>query len=316
MSNIVAFNPHSMILITDKQVELARQLNPDLTPTQFNHFVHMCREWLLDPLRKQIYAIAFKRKRKTGQKDANGKEVWEEYTQVTYVVGIDGYRTIADRSGTYRPGQRTFTYLDEKTPNNPQGIESATVTMEKFSQGEWHQFSETVFWEEFAPLKEVWAYDKELGKKAPTGIYELDTSGQWGKMGRIMLSKCAEVQCFRRGWPDTFAGMTSEEEKDVMMRDIIDITPSEQAEQAYTERLQERLGGPSIIVSYDPSEPLESVPVGVFHDAIEHWAKGATPEQVQSFRDRNVEALRQYYTHDQGAALDLKEILELASRNV
>ena len=189
----------ALILASDKDVQLVkRTVAQDLTPAELDLFIHMCRQWRLDPLRRQIYAHVYKRKKKDGKN-------WIETRSVVYVTGIDGYRSIADRTGNYRPGQRSTTTSDDaRNPTtNPQGIVSATASVWKFAHNEWHEFSETVYWDEFAPLKEAWASD-EAGDKKPTGVFNLDTSGQWGRMGRVMLQKCAEAQALRRGWPDEY----------------------------------------------------------------------------------------------------------------
>lgn len=289
-----------IILATDRDVALAkRTVAADLTPAEFDLFAHMCSRSRLDPLRRQIYAIVI-------SKDKPDKR------RVVYVTAIDGYRTIAERTGNYRPGQRDVV-VDEAAIDpvtNPQGIISATAAVWKFTHGEWHEFSETVYWEEFAPLKEIWAYNPDLNKKAPTGKFELDRSGNWPRMGRVMLSKCAEAQCLRRGWPDEYGDLYLSEEMDQAR--VIDITPSEQAERAGVQERQAKLGGPTVLIDWMDSKPLASVPVAEFHgrvrDFIRHNAE--EPLTVVAFRDRNKEALRQYWGLKPDEALDLKKAFE------
>lgn len=298
-------NALAKILTTDREVKLvATTVGRDLLPSELDLFIHMCRSLRLDPLRKQIYANVFKRKKK----DQNGN--WIESRQVVYVTGIDGYRTLADRTGTYRPGDRTVE-LDKESRNpetNPQGIISATATAWKYVQGEWHSFSETVYWEEYAPLKEVWE------NKKPTGKLQLDTSGQWGKMGIVMLKKCAEAQLLRRGWPDEYGDLYVAEEMD--QAKIIDITPHEQAQRAAELEREHKLGGPSIIIDWMDGDALQAVPVDQVHGRVRDYIKrnADEPMTIVAFGDRNREALRQYWKAKPDEALDLKKAFEIYAK--
>lgn len=290
-----------LILANDRDIQLVkRTVAQDLMPAELDLFVHMCRRWRLDPLRRQIYAHVYKRRKK----DSDGN--WSEARNVVYVTGIDGYRTIADRTGNYRPGPRSVEVskdaIDPET--NPQGIVSATATVEKYSHGEWHPFSETVYWDEFAPIKEVWE------NKKPTGRYKLDTSGNWGRMGRVMLQKCAEAQCLRRGWPDEYGDLYVSEEMD--QANIIDITPSEQAERAASEERQAKLGGPSIVIDWMDGKPLAAVHADKVHGAVNDFirANAEEPMTIVAFADRNQQAFRQYWGIKPDEALDLKKAFE------
>lgn len=295
-----------LVLGADRDIELIkRTVAHDLLPAEFDLFVHMCRRWQLDPMRRQIYAHVYVRKKK----DEDGK--WIKVRSVVYVTGIDGYRTIADRTNNYRPGQRSSeTSKDAVDPEtNPQGIVSATASVWKHSHGEWHEFSETVYWEEFAPLKDAWEDGKKTGKRV------LDTSGQWGRMGRTMLMKCAEAQALRRGWPDEYGDLYTREEMD--QASIIDITPSEQAERAAVSERQSKLGGPSIVFDWLDGKPLTSVPADKLHGRVMDFVRknAEEPMTILSLQHHNKEALRQFWTLKPDEALDLKKTFEVYQKN-
>ena len=284
MSNIVPF------LKSDREVGLVRRIvGEELTNVELDHFIHMCREWRLDPLRKQIYALVYKGKTR----------------RVTYVTGIDGYRSIAARSGNYRPGDRTCVinpeHVDPKT--NPLGIVSASASVYKFAHGEWFEVRETVFWEEFAPIREDWNTKEK----------SLDMKTQWPKMGRIMLQKCAEAQALRRAWPDELSGLYVTEETDRGFEDnMIDITPHEQAERAeVADRIEKIGGGAKIYVNPLDGEPTTAIPVGAFFDYVCAFLRD-NPHKASLFEMHNQEGLRLYWAHAGNDALELKKILETA----
>jgi len=288
-----------LILANDRDVQLVkRTVAQDLLPAELDLFIHMCRRWRLDPLRRQIYAHVYKRKKK----DKTGQ--WVETRQVVYVTGIDGYRTIADRTGNYRPGQRSIEHGERDALTNPQGIVSATASVWKRAHGEWHEFSETVYWDEFAPIKDEWEGDKKTGRRV------LDTSGQWGKMGRVMLQKCAEAQALRRGWPDEYGDLYTQEEMDQAA--VIDITPSEQAERAAFDDRQAKLGGPSVLIDWMDGKPLSAVPADKMHGLVMDFIRknAEEPMTILAMADRNREAFRQYWGMKPDEALDLKRTFE------
>ncbi|MEQ8823798.1 MAG: phage recombination protein Bet [Filomicrobium sp.] len=300
---------------SDKDLKLIRQtVARELESAEFDLFVHMCKRWRLDPCRRQIYANVYKR----NKKNQDGSK--ETVRNVVYVTGIDGYRTIADRTGCYRPGQRS-TEVDKDIidkASNPQGIVSATASVWKFTHGEWHEFSERVYWEEFAPLKEIWEFCKTKNKKAPSGKFELDRSGNWAKMGRVMLQKCAEAQALRRGWPDEYGDLYTHEEMD--HQKVIDVTPTEQVEQAMEAERTARMGGPAILIDWMDSSPLQSVPATELHGRVRDFiqANVEEPMTILSWRDRNREALRQFWAVKPDETLDLKKLFEryeLTARN-
>lgn len=115
----------------------------------------------------------------------------------TIIVGIDGYRSMAIRTGLYAPGD------DTKFEYNADGsLRSATVFVKRYhpDSNQWNQFSATAFFEEYC----VFYFDRESRERKPTQM--------WAKMGHTMLEKCAEAKALRRGFPETLSGLYTAEE--------------------------------------------------------------------------------------------------------
>jgi len=302
MGEVAKINPGEIEGFQPRILELIkRTVASDCNDDEFRTFIHMARQLELDPLRKQIYAFVFSKN--------NPKK-----RRMSIVTGIDGFRTIAARQGDYRPDEEapTFKYSEQlKDPEkNPLGIESASVRVFKQdNQNTWNPINGTVYWDEFAPLKEVWAYDEASGKDKPTGKFLLDTSGNWGKMPRVMIAKCAEAQALRRGWPDDLSNVYEQSEIDQAR--VIDLDPIDAIETSKREYRQARIGGPAIMVAFEISDPLRGVPAGELADrAIEHVETLEASAKVEWFQNVNQEAFRQLWAHDADAALSLKKVME------
>ena len=142
----------------------------------------------LDPIAKQIYAV--KRQDYKLQREV-----------MTIQTGIDGYRLIADRTGTYAPGpEPTFAY-------DAQGkLVSATASVKKLTRdGTWHIVSSTAFYDE---------YVQSTKDGRPMGM--------WAKMGRTMLAKCAEALALRKANPADLSGIYTKEE--MSQAEVVDVT--------------------------------------------------------------------------------------------
>lgn len=146
-------------------------------------FLSRARALGLDPISGQIILQSHMMK---------GGEV-----RYTVIVGIDGYRSMAIRTGLYAPGDDTrFEY------NQDGSLRSATVFVKRYhpDSNQWNQFSATAFFDEYC----VFYYDKEARERRPTQM--------WAKMGHTMLEKCAEAKALRRGFPETLSGLYTPEE--------------------------------------------------------------------------------------------------------
>lgn len=141
-------------------------------------FLHVCKRTMLDPFRKQIYAVM--------RYDSKvGKEA------MTIQTGIDGYRLIAERTGRYAPGREpTYCYGE----NNK--IISSTAYVKKMTEdGTWHEIAATAFFDE---------YCQRTKEGKPTQF--------WLKMGHTMIAKCAEALALRKAFPADLSGLYTKEE--------------------------------------------------------------------------------------------------------
>lgn len=146
-------------------------------------FLSRARALGLDPISGQIIMQSHAMK---------GGEV-----RYTIIVGIDGYRSMAIRTGLYAPGDDTiFKYHDDGS------LLSATVYVKRYhpDSNQWNQFSATAMFDEYC----VYYFDREARERKPTQM--------WAKMGHTMLEKCAEAKALRRGFPETLAGLYTPEE--------------------------------------------------------------------------------------------------------
>lgn len=141
-------------------------LAPDLTGEELRLFAMVANRSGLDPFAKQIYAV----KRKG---------------RVTFQTGIDGYRSIAARTGMY-DGQDEPEYgpvcgCDDTRPTGHP--EFATVRV--YRKGVSRAIAATAFWHEYKP---------EAG---PSGQGDV----MWVRMPRVMIAKVAEALALRKAFP-------------------------------------------------------------------------------------------------------------------
>lgn len=308
---------------TPKQLELIRKtVASDADDDEFNLFIHTARHVRLDPLRRQIYCFVF------NKRDPDKR-------QMTIVTSIGGYRTIAARTGNYRPDNRAarLTYDDAAvSETNPTGLVRAEVSVFTFMHNEWHEVVGTAEWDEYVPLTneatdgydwvdtgEFWPDSgKPKRKKVPRGdvVQKIDSRKTgWTKMPTIMLAKCAEAQALRKAWPDDFSGVYTSDEMD--RQEAIELTATEIVEQARTETRLERVGGKdSILFDFStPKMPKPLIPVtpGNFHERIDEFLRDNTadPAAVMEWRKKNATALNICWALDPDAMLDIKAKLEV-----
>lgn len=176
-------------VITNDDLKILEQAGiiPKNTPVeQVAVFGKICQEKGLSPFTKQIYLLPFKSK---------SGEQW--ITQYATITGIDGYRTIAERTGRYAgnddyifdEGKTEFQCRHEgrKTPT------TATATVYKLISGQRVPHSATASWESYFPG---------------------DSKGfNWKRMPFFMLGKCAEALAMRKAFPEALGNIYVEEER-------------------------------------------------------------------------------------------------------
>lgn len=280
---------NEVMTLSERQVTtLKGTIAKDCNSSEFNLFVEYCRRIGLDPIRKQVIPLIF-------NKDNPKKR------QMTIVVTVDGQRTIASRLGDYRPDsdEPEITYNDElKNPNtNPAGIEKCKVKLYKQdNRGEWFAVSGVAYWEEFAAIK-TWNGESTL-------------DGQWKTKPRIMITKCAESQALRKGWPDQFANMYSDAELDKQV--LEDRDASEIVEAYQQDQRMKRIGGEKAIAFVlDNDTGIERIPVGqAFDRFLEAAKKCETFNDIATLRSRNEDSLKEFWAYNANDALALKKEIE------
>lgn len=275
----------------------------DTNDLEFDLFMNAAKSYGLDPFRKQISAIVF-------NKDKGDRR------QMAIIVGRDGLRAIAARCGDYRPAsERAEVVIDESLigPANPKGIVSVSVRLWKQDKrGEWFPVFGEAHWDEFAPLKDEWEFNQELGKRAPTGKKTVDSS--WAKMPIVMLTKCAEGQALRAGWPDQFGNLYAEEE--MHAHTMKDVTPSEEIRKEQEHRRQNMLGDRAILMAMDQTGVLSRVPIGQVADRCLEFVKQNDPEAVHVWSIQNREGLKEFWAIAPNDALEIKKAVEAKTANI
>lgn len=300
MNAVAHINPAPMNYTGGQLALIKNTVARDCNPLEFDLFVTVARNAGLDPFRKQISAIVF-------SKDNPEKR------RMSIITTIDGLRVIAARSGRYRPDEDepVIEYDDAaKSSTNPLGIRKAVVKVyiaDAMKAGGWKPVTGVAYWDEFAPVKEEWAYSDEQRKRVPTGKQTLD--GNWPKMGRVMICKCAEAQALRKAFPEDTSGLYEAAELD--RAQVIDLTPSEVIEQHQTEDRLSRIGAANgITLQLSPTSPLESIPLGQIADKVMAAARDFDLNQIRWFESANTHPLREFWARSPTDALALKKALE------
>ena len=153
-------------------------------------FLAVCHGAQLNPFLRQAHLVPFWDGKVGGERRA-------------IIVGIDGFRTIAESSGKYAgnddiifAGEGDVEYMPygAKTPKKVSHPGMATATVYKMIENQRFAFAATARWDEYYP-----------GEKK--GM-------QWLKMPYLMLGKCAEALALRKAFPKQLSGIYAQEEMD------------------------------------------------------------------------------------------------------
>jgi len=288
--------------MTPKQIALIKTtVAKDTNNEEFDLFLEVAKSKGLDPFLHQIIPMVF------SKKDADKRKM-------TIIISRDGQRVIAQRCGDYRPASKPPQFEIDKdiiSPVNPKGIVSATVYLWKQDQktGHWYEVAGYADWDEFAPIKEEWGRDDHSGKSFKTGKMTLDTSGNWAKMPKLMIAKCAEMQALRAGWPEQFSGLYDETELD--RAKFMDMTASEiVANEAEENRMRIVGASDSITVTWGDGWQLENVPRGQFTDRALDFINQESAETVAKWHSANLAGLKTFWAKEPGDAFAIKKAIE------
>ena len=181
--------------------------------------------------------------------------------------------------------------------------------------GAWKRVTGVAYWDEFAPVSDEWKEDEQTGRRRPTGRKVLDTGGNWGRMPRIMLAKCAEAQALRRAFPEDLSGLYEGAELDQARAG--ELLPSEAVGAALTEERMAKVGGAGIHFQFDPHQPLETIPLGQVADRVMAFAHDVGGlAKLRWFESVNTQPLREFWARSPGDALEVKAALEKRVREL
>lgn len=161
------------------QVELIkRTMAEGASNDELALFMHQARRTGLDPLARQIYFV-------------------KRQGKVTIQTSIDGFRIVAERSGSYAGQDEPLHFYGKepkKTSTGKIAPYKTQIKVYKFDANGVRYLAAVgeAFFDEFKP--------------APPNNF------MWEKMPHVMIAKCAEAQALRKAFPQDLSGLYTEDE--------------------------------------------------------------------------------------------------------
>lgn len=179
------------------QIDLIKRTVADgASDDELRLFIQVCKGAKLNPFMKQAHLVPF----------------WDSKEGINrraIIVGIDGFRAIAESGGAYAGNDDAIFEGVEKLKTDKwenkkvvgqQEIDvpkKATVSVYKVIAGQRYPFTASARWSEYYP-------------GAKKGI-------RWHNMPHLMLGKCAEALALRKAFPKLLSGLYAQEEMDQVM---------------------------------------------------------------------------------------------------
>jgi len=228
--------------VLDGLMVVREVLAPDLTVAELQLFALVATRSGLDPFARQIYAV----KRKG---------------RMAIQTGIDGYRSIAVRTGEY-DGQDEPTYSVDCPCSRLPHPHPVSSTVRVYRKGMGRAVAATAFWHEYMP---------EAGQSG-------NGDAMWRKMPHVMIAKVAEALALRKAFPwdpNARTGIGS----DVYTEDEMAQAAAPDAPAAPAVSVQERIQQRAEAVSVQTG--VVGVTLRYFADAV----RDMEPEQIRRIRE-------------------------------
>lgn len=306
MSNVHYLRAKSDLLTQ----HFVRKRCPNALDIEIEHLIAKCRELGLDPTSDQTYLLI------TDPDD-------REKRRARFMLGINGFRTVADRTGNYRgDGEEPVIETDRAliSPTNPKGIVKITARVFVHSHGGWHAVSGTAFWDEYAPVT-----------PGPLGGF---LASAWASKPVILLASVAEALAFRKAFPAQFSTVYAPQEFDAAMmgRKTPDAEPAppvvvQETAKAIPDEV-EALWAQNPMRAAKPSSAralevdwlgwgMEWVPLGIFEDKVIAFVNfwGSDLSIVKCFLERNKRVLVEYFDHDPRSQVEIRKFISVRTNS-